>query len=390
MISRRHFTRGLGAGLVCGVSGCVTTQANQPDVPPGYRPTDADEVGLLRVFDRMEEKLKKSALHLKTPALTAYLKDMCCRMAAPYCPDIRVYVVRNPEFNASMASNGMMQVHTGFLLWCANESQVAAVLGHELGHYLRRHSINRRRDIVGKRDAAAFLGLTGLASIPGMSEAAQTLIFYSVQAYSREHESESDAVGIRLMARGGYDPVEAARVWERMIAVQRQAGNDPTYTKQQIFSSTHPLEAERMGALYGLARGLGPPKDPPPAGLMEHVRPLRGMMLDDQVKSGDDKTTEALLGTILRDNPDDVGMVHFHMGEMYRRRQNTSDLGLALASYQWALASDGAPPETHRSMGLVLRKLGRQGDAMDSFRTYLRLRPDADDRDVVQRYLAEG
>ena len=55
-------------------------------------------------------------------------------------------LVRTPYFNASMAPNGMMQVWSGLLLRVDNEAQLAAVLGHEIGHYLARHSVERLRD----------------------------------------------------------------------------------------------------------------------------------------------------------------------------------------------------------------------------------------------------
>ena len=50
-----------------------------------------------------------------------------------------------PQFNAMMAPNGMMLVWSGLLLRVENEAQLAAILGHELGHYLERHSVEQLR-----------------------------------------------------------------------------------------------------------------------------------------------------------------------------------------------------------------------------------------------------
>ena len=72
---------------------------------------------------------------------------------------IRVYAMRQPDFNASMAPNGMMIVHTGLLAHMRNEAQLAAVLGHESGHYLRRHSVQNWRSLKSKSAAMAVVGI---------------------------------------------------------------------------------------------------------------------------------------------------------------------------------------------------------------------------------------
>lgn len=391
MMSRRRFGAGLAAAMVQGLSACATAppSASLPDVPPGFRPADPDELGLWQNFERNETGYRTSGLCLNAPDLVAYLKDMCCRMAVAYCPDLRLYLLRNPEFNASMAANGMIVVHTGLLLWCANESQVAAVLGHEIGHYLRRHSLARLRDELWKRDAAAFLGLTPYGRHAGAG--VDAMIRASLKANSRDHEREADAVGVKLMAAAGYDPVEAARVWERMIAVTRFAGTDaPVSRTEYVYMHTHPLPPERMAALYETAKALGSPAVPPPDMLKRHILPVRGMMLADQLGSGA-PTTEALLDVLVRDNPDNAGEVHFFVGEFHRRRgKGREDLDRALAAYRSALVNEGAPADTHRSLGLVLTRLGRRGEAAEAFRTYLRLRPMAPDRDIVAGYLERG
>ena len=69
----------------------------------------------------------------------------------------QVHLVRTPLFNASMAPNGMMQVWTGLLLRVDDEAQLAAVLGHEFGHYLARHSTERLRDAKSRSAFGAFL-----------------------------------------------------------------------------------------------------------------------------------------------------------------------------------------------------------------------------------------
>src|SRR5262245_24840551 len=76
----------------------------------------SDEGGLWALMDREETRLRRSPFRLRDDALNRYLQDIVCRLAGEHCPDIRVYAVRTPYFNASMAPNGMMQVWSGLLL----------------------------------------------------------------------------------------------------------------------------------------------------------------------------------------------------------------------------------------------------------------------------------
>ena len=78
-------------------------------IPPGYEPEEArDEKGLWNEMEELERSIGKSALLIRDPEMNAYINDIVCRVAADYCGDFRVYVVRNSNFNASMTATGMM------------------------------------------------------------------------------------------------------------------------------------------------------------------------------------------------------------------------------------------------------------------------------------------
>ena len=113
------------------------------------------------MMDRAERQLRRSPFLVRDKALHDYIESIACRLGKDHCPDIRVYIVRTPLFNASMAPNGMLQVWTGLLLRMDNEAQLAAVLGHEIGHYVERHSVERLRDTKTSAAFGTFLGLAG-------------------------------------------------------------------------------------------------------------------------------------------------------------------------------------------------------------------------------------
>src|SRR5690606_37144173 len=116
-------------------------------VPRGYAPLDADERGLWQSWEKLEELPAVSNLRIRDPQLNAYLGEVMQRLMGDQAKDLRIYIMRNPEFNAAMAPSGVMIVNTGFLARVRNEGQLAAVLGHEAGHYLRRHTLQSWRSI---------------------------------------------------------------------------------------------------------------------------------------------------------------------------------------------------------------------------------------------------
>ena len=131
----------------------ITACATGPieDVKPGDRPAlNTDEAGFWMVTDRVEEKLRTSGRVVEDPEVNAYVRGILCRLTPEHCANIRLYIVRTPNFNASMMPNGAMQVWTGAILRTRNEAQLAYVIGHEVAHYLRRHTVQRWRDARAK------------------------------------------------------------------------------------------------------------------------------------------------------------------------------------------------------------------------------------------------
>ena len=211
-MNRRGF---LGAGCACGALLAATFAHGQDWIVPGRleRPALAsDEGGLWSMMEREETRLRRSPFALRDARLQAYVQDIACRLAAEHCPDVRVHLIRTPLFNASMAPNGMMQVWSGLLLRMENEAQFAAVIAHELGHYMERHSLERLRDIQTRTAFAQFLGVFGAIGAVG-----QIAVLASALAYSRDQERAADRISVNLMRKAGYDPAEAAKVWGNLL-----------------------------------------------------------------------------------------------------------------------------------------------------------------------------
>lgn len=164
-------------------------------------------------------------------------------------------LIESPEVNAWCMPGGKMAVYTGIMPVLKNEAALAAVLGHEVAHATRRHGKERyARAIKGNMaglviGAATVVGgkmlcktktcetLTGL----GGAAAGFAITFFDMK-FSRGDESEADNYGQEYMAKAGYEPSEAIKLWERMGEANK--GKAPPE-----FMSTHPSDVTRRKQL---------------------------------------------------------------------------------------------------------------------------------------------
>jgi beta-barrel assembly-enhancing protease len=334
----------------------------------------SDEGGLWAYMDRDEERLQRSPFLIRDPALNAYVSSIACRLAGDHCPDLRVYIVRTAQFNATMAPNGMMQVWSGLLLRAGNEAQLAAIMGHEIGHYLLRHGVERLREAKSRTATGQVLSLgLGFFQLLGaaFSSLAQLGLAAGGLAYGRDQEREADRIGIELMARAGYAPAEAARVWSQLLEEAR-AEESP---EQSILFATHPPLAERREVLADAAARLGGGHVNTET-YREKLSPHRSAFLHDEILRGHYGETLVLLD---RMPPD--GEVLFYKGEAHRLK---GSLKAALDAYH-AAEPLAPPPELFRSLGLVQRRLGE--NPARAFTRYLELKPGAPDAELIRAYL---
>lgn len=145
--------------------------------------------------------------------------------------------------NAWCMPGGKVAVYTGILPFTQDETGLAVVMGHEVAHAMAKHGNERMSEAL-----LVQLGGMGLSVALSQKPAQTQQIFlgvYGVTAnvgfmlpYSRLHESESDRIGLVLMAKAGYDPKEAVPFWERMN--EKGGGRPPE------FLSTHPAPETRI------------------------------------------------------------------------------------------------------------------------------------------------
>ncbi len=368
--------------LVCSV------ERIEPKIPPGYEPVlDKDEQGLWMEMDEFEMELRGSPMVIRDPAITEYVYSVACRVAGDYCPDLRVYVLRNPNFNAAMASNGMMLVNTGLLIRVSSESELASILGHEVAHYAMAHTLERLRRL--KKNMATGLifdiGLAVLAGFsPGVGQIAGQL---NALAYNRENEEEADNLGAQFMAEKGYDVHACAAVWESLLAEEEQAvvkrGEVP------LFLRTHPQTDDRVANLRALAEEYGAPKK---ASFDDRHAASISSKYFDFMEAQIDTNRYGRTAYLLDRHESlgvDPGLVEFFRGEMYRQRDAEGDQLLASDAYQKAVESGSCPAACYRNLGYIQLKAKNLPAAQDNFRRYLEADPEASDREMIEFYLEE-
>lgn len=389
-LSRRDFGCALCGLATLAYSGRLPGQADFGGafVAPGYRPAaGTDERGIWSLMDREERGLKTSRFVVRDVELNRYVHDIVCRLGRDYCPDIRGYIVRTPHFNASMAPNGMMQVWTGLLLRCNDEAQLAAILGHEMGHFLRQHSIQRYRDARDKASVATFLGMgLAVAGAGGVGPLVDLALVASMFAYSRDQEREADQVGLELMTKAGYAPMAAPEVWEHLIA-ESKAG---TATRSSGFLfATHPEPEERLGTLRDMAAHAdAKAADRGHDRYRAQLAGIRQRIVADELALRQYGRSEVVFNRLLARSPDD-GLLWYAKGEVCRLRDGPDDAAQARSAYEKALATGGAPPETYRSIMMIEMKTGARERAQSAFDAYVKLKPDASDAEILRTLITQ-
>jgi len=158
-------------------------------------------------------------------------------------------LIQSEQVNAWALPGGKIAFYTGILPYLKNEAGMAAVMAHEVGHAIARHGAERMSHQIlvgvgqevlkyGMKDSkpesqAAVLAVYGLGANVGV-----------LLPYSRKQEYEADQIGLMLMAKAGYDPEEAVRFWQDMVARSGSNSFD--------LLSTHPADDKRIAELKSL------------------------------------------------------------------------------------------------------------------------------------------
>lgn len=225
----------------CLLTACVTspTGRNQLLIMPD---TQVDQMGL-QSFETLKQQ-KPISQNLQYNQLASCVSLALTREVGGAW---EVIVFEDSSPNAFALPSNKIGIYTGMItLVGGNQNQLAAVVGHEIGHVLAKHSNERASQEMA---VSQGLGMVQAMSNPqtAMGQTAMGLLgvgaeYGVLKPYSRDHESEADIMGMDLMAKAGFDPSQSITLWQLMD--QAAQGQQPIE-----FMSTHPSHATRIQQL---------------------------------------------------------------------------------------------------------------------------------------------
>lgn len=158
-----------------------------------------------------------------------------------------VVVFDDEQINAFALPGGKIGVYTGILDVAENQHQLAAIIGHEVGHVIAEHGNERMSSStivgVGLEVTNQVLGANDVSHNKEIMAAIGLGVQVGFQLpFSRTHESEADIIGLDLMAKAGFDPTQSVNLWENM---DKASGGE----RPLEFLSTHPAPNTRIKQL---------------------------------------------------------------------------------------------------------------------------------------------
>ena len=215
-------------------------------------------------------------------------------VAASERPDLhyKVTILNSKSINAFALPTGQLYVTRGLIALANDESELASVLAHEMGHVIARHAELREEE--ARNAELASRAITDVVSDPEASALALAKSKFRLAAFSHAQEFEADAIGIGIAARAGYDPYGAVRFLTSMERNSNlkaeQSGSGPINPAAPDFLSSHPATPERITNALATARQYRAPAADSPQQLAEakakYLADIKGIVFGEDPSEG--------------------------------------------------------------------------------------------------------
>jgi len=196
--------------------------------------------------------------------------------------NLRVTILNSPAVNAFALAGGDLYVTRGLIALANDESELAAVIAHEIAHVTADHASQRQR----QAEAAALAKrVSDVVMDPSIRADTRQTAELSLATFSRQQELEADRIGVKTLAAAGFDPFAAARFLEAMGRFAELPTMTTSTQERPSFLSSHPSTPSRVAQAKRAARGFGAP------GLGRtarnaYLRSLDGMLYGDDPREG--------------------------------------------------------------------------------------------------------
>ena len=412
-------------------------EATAPPVREEFKFGNVD-LEVLEQVNLLDRRFEKDGLVLEDEAANAYL----FRIGSSLIPaglvlenvNWKFRALRDPEPNAFALPNGSIYVTTGLLALVDNESQVAAIIAHELTHVMRRHTYMQNRSNRKKFLTMNVIAIVGSVT-PGMVGTAISLaaaispfiVMSMIAGYSRDSEREADHRAVDMMISAEYPPEEA-------INVMKLLSKDIEGEQIKIFYNDHPELQERVRYLTSYLGSRADKVTPQmalnreKAAYFRKMQPVMRHNVQLAINAGRFRSAVFFAQRLADFDPDSAENV-FLLAEAYRtlgprsaqltereltnsakkdavkkREKRTADelerelLATPAGQENWknhqqkaeelylrSLGLTAPVPAAHRGLGMLYEKLGRTTEAVAAYEKYVELAPTAFDRERFLR-----
>jgi predicted Zn-dependent protease len=231
-------------------------EAGAEDLPPGLE---------RKIGEQVMVQIRRSPNYLPDPESTEYLNYLGYRLvsvSAARTTDFTFFLVRDPMLNAFALPGGFIGVHSGLVIAARNESELAGVIAHEIGHVSQRHiarMLGQQKDTLAIQLGSLLLAIlaarAGGSSSGDLAQAAilggQAAAIQQQLNFSREAEREADRVGFVTLTSAGFDGHGLEDFFGRLQQGSRlYEGTAPEYLR------THPLTVERISDMQNRSRNI--------------------------------------------------------------------------------------------------------------------------------------
>ena len=231
------------AALALTIGACATSPTGRKQVLL-FSESQLAEMGD-QAFTGMKEELKISNKAVQNSYVECVANAITAQVPnTVFSGQWEVVVFDDEQVNAFALPGGKIGVYTGLLAVAENQHQLAAVIGHEVGHVIAEHGNERMSQSTLINVGSQAMGQILAANEVPQSGPIMAAIGLGVQVgvqlpFSRTHESEADIIGLQLMAQSGFDPRQSVNLWENMDAASN--GERPIE-----LLSTHPAPQTRI------------------------------------------------------------------------------------------------------------------------------------------------
>lgn len=207
-------------------------------------------------------KFRSTNQTIEDPEINLWIRSLGNRLTAnaPQSSTPFYFVVsKRPSVNAFATIGGVIVINAGLILRTSSESELAAVISHEIAHITQRHIARMQAKAKNNRLATNAALIAGVLASRKDSQAGQAIISSTIAtmahkqlSFSREAESEADRVGLRILARAGFNP----RGMPQFLAKLEQF-NDDKYANILEYVRSHPLSLKRVTDTQVRAKKMG-------------------------------------------------------------------------------------------------------------------------------------